>query len=110
MVKTILSTVSVATLIAFSGCSAITDNPVANAVKGATNSVVNGVKNIGGAASDTAKSASGAALSTGGKVVDGAKGVATGKTSLKDMAKDKAVEAADSKTDGKASKVLDAVK
>ena len=82
--KTILSTVAVATLIAFSGCSAVTDNPIANVAKSATNAVTD--------------SASGAA------------DIATGKTSLKDMAVDKAVGAADEKTDGAASKVIDAVK
>ena len=95
MIKTILSTVTVAAVIAFSGCSAITDNPVANAVKGATNTVTG-----------VAKSATGA-------VVDGAKGAAgavTGGSSLKDKATDKAIEAADAKTDGKASQVINAVK
>ena len=86
--KTILSTVAVATLIAFSGCSAVTDNPIANVAKSATSSVT-----------DSAKGA-----------VSGAANISTGKTSLKDMAVDKAVGAADEKTDGAASKVIDAVK
>jgi hypothetical protein len=88
MMKTILSTVAVATLITFSGCSAITDNPVANAAKGAAGAVVDGTKGA----------------------VSGAANLAGGKPSLKDMATDKAVEAADGKTNGAASKVIDAVK
>jgi hypothetical protein len=44
-------------------------------------------------------------------VVSGAKDLATGGTSsLKDKAVDKAVDAADSKTGGKASQVINAVK
>ena len=107
MVKTILSTVTVATVVAFSGCSAITDNPIANAAKSATSAVTDTAKSATGAVVNGAKGAVG----TAGGVVSGAKDLATGGTSsIKDKAVDKAVEAADGKTGGKASQVINAVK
>ena len=111
--KTILSTVAVATLIAFSGCSAVTDNPIANAAKSATSAVTDSASSAAGAVTDGAKGAvsgvKGAASDAKG-AVSGAADLPTGKSSLKDMAVDKAVGAADAKTDGAASKVIDAVK
>jgi len=104
--KTILSTVAVATLIAFSGCSAVTDNPIANAAKSATSAVTDSASSAAGAVTDGAKGA----VSGVKGAASGAADIATGKTSLKDMAVDKAVGAADEKTDGAASKVIDAVK
>jgi len=97
--KTILSTVAVATLITFSGCSAITDNPIANVAKSATNSVTGAASSAVGAVAGGAKGA-----------VSGAADLATGKSSLKDMAVDKAVGVADEKTEGAASKVMNVVK
>ncbi len=99
--KIILSTaVAVAML---TGCSAITDNPVTNAAKSATSSVVDGAKGATNKVVDGAKSVTGTA-----EKKEATK--ATSETSLKDKAIDKAVDVADKKTDGAASKLMDAVK
>ncbi len=99
--KIILSTVVAVAML--TGCSKITNNPVTKSAKSATNSVVDSAKGATAKVANSAKDVTNTA-----KTEEVTK--ATSETSLKDKAIDKAVDVADEKTDGAASKVIDAVK